>query len=335
MRANPLICVFLACSLCLQLVCHADPQSAENQVSDESPRLNQPRSRLVQGDRSSLDRFWHSLATKHTPVLEPITNDTEDVLVTFGWRGNAQTKGVSVVCREMTRLLETDLWFTTVRMPKIPVFYSFFPRLAGGTEQPCADPLNPYRFFVPPEVAAAVPADLQAAQSQWRNRSMLLFGENPAVFADFVAKDLMSWVRKKWRSSTDPRHTIVCGYSRGGLAAAYVAWKHPEVFGNVLAQSGAFWRGNEGGIDDPEWLTKQFQDSPRQRLRFYIEVGSEETGKTPAGPIFIEANRRLYQTLKTKGYDVDYVEVSRGRHDPINWRFQLGEGIRFLAARTP
>src|SRR5262249_25008417 len=159
--------------------------------------------------------------------------------------------------------------------------------------------------------------------------------DNHAVFADFVAKDLMSWVRKKWRISTDPRHTIVCGYSRGGLAAAYVAWKHPEVFGNILAQSGAFWRGNEGGMDDPEWLTKQFKNLPRQNLRFYIEVGSEETRKTPAGPIFIEVNQRLYQTLKAKGYDVNYVEVSGGRHDPINWRFQLPEGMMFLAGRNP
>jgi enterochelin esterase family protein len=391
---------------------------------------------LIQGDQSSLGQFWQLLATEHTPILEPIANDTESVLVTFVWHGDVETKGVSVIGREMTRLLETDLWFTTLSMPKIPVFYSFFPRLAGGTEQRCADPLNPHRFFVPPEVVAAIPADLQAAHSQWRNMSMLLFGENPAarwteekpsvpkgrvemfrmeekgherarrlwvytppnydreeggpywllicfdgvsylseipvptilnnllagntiwptvavlvdnggaresaedldnhaVFADFLAKDLMTWVHKRWRISTDPSHTIVCGYSRGGLAAAYAAWKHPEVFGNVLAQSGAFWRGNEGGIVDPEWLTKQFKDSPRQRLRFYVEAGSEETGKTPAGPIFIEANRRFCQTLKAKGYDVDYVEVSGGRHDPINWRFQVAQGIRFLAAKMP
>src|SRR5262249_31635311 len=56
--------------------------------------------------------------------------------------------------------------------------------------------------------------------------------------------------------------------------------------------------------------------------------------KTPAGPIFIEANRRLSQTLKTKGYDVRYVEVNGGRHDPINWRFQLAEGLMFLAGKS-
>jgi enterochelin esterase family protein len=146
---------------------------------------------------------------------------------------------------------------------------------------------------------------------------------------------MVPWIHKKWHISIDPADTIVCSYSRGGLGAAYVAWKHPEVFGNVLAQSGAFWRGNEGGIDEAEWLTKEIKNSPRQNLRFYVEVGSQETGTTPAGPIFIEANRRLSQALKTKGYDVRYVEVSGGRHDPINWRFQLAEGVIFLAGKRP
>src|ERR1043166_1510425 len=143
LKANPSSCLLLACSLHLQFLCQAGRQSTASQVDDESPRLNQLRSRLVQGDGSSLDRFWQLLATEHTPILEPITNDKENVLVTFVWHGNAETKGVSVVGREMTRLLETDLWFTTLRMPKIPVFYSFFPRLAGGGEQRSADPLNP------------------------------------------------------------------------------------------------------------------------------------------------------------------------------------------------
>jgi enterochelin esterase family protein len=78
-------------------------------------------------------------------------------------------------------MLETDLWFTTLRMPKVPIFYSFFPTLAEGSEARSADPLNPHRFVMPPEAEAVIPADLQAAHSQWRNMSMLLFRESPAA----------------------------------------------------------------------------------------------------------------------------------------------------------
>ena len=71
----------------------------------------------------------------------------------------------------------------------------------------------------------------------------------------------------------------------------------------------------------------------RLNLRFYVEVGSQETGKTPGGPIFIEANRRLRQALEDKEYNVRYVEVSGARHDPLHWRFQLADGLLYLAGK--
>src|SRR3954451_20479257 len=90
--------------------------------------------------------------------------------------------------------------------------------------------------------------------------------DNHAAFADFIGTRLITWVRQNFRGSTDPGQTIICGYSRGGSGAAYVAWKHPEVFGNVLAQSGSFWHGNEGATAEPEWLTEQFKSSPKANL---------------------------------------------------------------------
>jgi enterochelin esterase-like enzyme len=48
--------------------------------------------------------------------------------------------------------------------------------------------------------------------------------DNHAAFADFLAKELLPWIQQKWRVSTEPKDTIVCGYSRGGLGAAYAAW---------------------------------------------------------------------------------------------------------------
>jgi enterochelin esterase family protein len=159
--------------------------------------------------------------------------------------------------------------------------------------------------------------------------------DNHAAFADFMSGEIMPWIRQNWLISTKAAHTMLCGYSRGGLGATYVAWKHPEMFGNVLAQSGAFWRGNEGGTSDPEWLTQQISNSPKANLRFYIEVGAEETRKTPAGPIFIEANRRLHHVLEAKGYNLRYVEVIGARHDPVHWRFQLPDGLMFLEGKHP
>jgi enterochelin esterase-like enzyme len=157
---------------------------------------------------------------------------------------------------------------------------------------------------------------------------------NHQAFADFMGKGLLPWVRENFRGvTTEAEKTTLCGYSAGGLAAAYVAWRRSDLFGNVLSQSGAFWRGNEGGTDELEWLTHQFQSSPKLKLRFYLEVGALETGKTAGGPVFIEATRRLRQVLEARGYDVRYLEVAGARHESVHWRAQLADGIIYLSGK--
>ena len=59
-----------------------------------------------------------------------------------------------------------------------------------------------------------------------------------APFADFLAQELVSWVRAKYRIGEQPTQVVLASSSDGGLCAAYTAWKHPKVFGNVLSQSG-------------------------------------------------------------------------------------------------
>lgn len=126
----------------------------------------------------------------------------------------------------------------------------------------------------------------------------------------------------------------MCGYSAGGLAAAYVAFRYPNLFGNVLSQSGAFWRGNEGGTEQLEWLTAQYKNAPKMNLRFYLEVGANETGKTAGGPVFIETNRRLRDVLRAKGSEVKYLEVPNAGHNAEHWRAQLADGIIYLMGRS-
>ncbi len=156
---------------------------------------------------------------------------------------------------------------------------------------------------------------------------------NHQKFADFVARDLMPWVRQRFRVTTDARHTILCGYSAGGLAAAYVAFKSPQFFGNVLVQSGAFWRGNEGSSTPAEWLTEQYQQAAKQSLRFYLEVGGGEKQRNASGFSMIETSRHLRDVLKAKGYEVQYVEVPNALHNAEHWRAQLADGLIYLLGR--
>jgi enterochelin esterase family protein len=157
---------------------------------------------------------------------------------------------------------------------------------------------------------------------------------NRARFAGFLGDELVPWVRSRWTVTRDPRRAIVAGSSAGGLAAAYAAWKRPDLFGNVLSQSGAFWRGNEGSNDPPyEWLTSQYAAAPKRDTRFVLEVGALESQGALGGaaPSILEANRRLRDALRKKGYDVTYTEVPDGRHTQESWQRGLPAAIAALA----
>jgi enterochelin esterase family protein len=157
---------------------------------------------------------------------------------------------------------------------------------------------------------------------------------NAKRMADFLSRQLVPWVRKGWRVTSDPSRVLATGSSAGGLAAAYVALVHPELFGNVWSQSGAFWRGAEASNSAPyEWLTAQVAAWPRKPVRFVLDVGALEDHATlgGSGPNFLQANRRFRDALRAKGYDLTYTEVPGGNHAPQWWAPRLGEGIVLLS----
>src|SRR5262249_44110430 len=94
-------------------------------------------------------------------------------------------------------------------------------------------------------------------------------------FQAFIASELMPWIGKRYRISKDPRLTTLVGGSFGGLAATYTAFVHPEVFGNVLSQSGSFW-WSPTYLSDPApspnagWMVKRVAEASRKPIRFYL-----------------------------------------------------------------
>jgi enterochelin esterase family protein len=144
-------------------------------------------------------------------------------------------------------------------------------------------------------------------------------------FQAFIASELMPWIHKHYRISKDPKLNIVLGSSFGGLAATYTAFIHPEIFGNVLSQSGSFW-WSPTYLTDPApspnagWMVKQVAESPRKSIRFYITAGSWES----AG--MLSANRIMHSVLLGKGNKVQYTEVANG-HNYANFQQTLPDGL--------
>jgi enterochelin esterase family protein len=195
--------------------------------------------------------------------------------------------------------------------------------------------------------AGKIPPTVAVFVENLPGRRLVDLVANPE-FADFTAQELMPWVRSHYQVTNDPKQTVVTGYSAGGLGAPYVALRHPEVFGNVLSQSGAFWwsfehnggvcgsrcpnSGGTGGENSKDattegnFLVREFLASPKLPLRFYLAAGTFEIDRRGGGGDILESTRHLRDVLLAKGYDVSY-EQFVGGHDGLSWRGVLAEGL--------
>lgn len=172
-------------------------------------------------------------------------------------------------------------------------------------------------------------------------------------FPEFLARELIPWLRQKYHVTSDPGQTIVAGASIGGLAASFAALKHPELFGNVLSHSGSYWfkpgivdkfQKIEAGeiVEDDfaefETLVKEYVRSPRLPLRFYLEAGwledlySYEPSPWKGEISLLASNRHFRDVLQARGYFVHYQEYNGGHHE-ANWRGSVADGLIILIGR--
>jgi enterochelin esterase family protein len=105
----------------------------------------------------------------------------------------------------------------------------------------------------------------------------------------------------------------VLGASLGGLMSIYTGLRMPEVFGNVLSQSGVFeFEGRDFAAVD------LIRHSHGRNIKIWMDVGKLEW--------LLEDNRRMQPLLRDKGYQVIYREFSGG-HNYTSWRDDIWRGL--------
>ena len=124
------------------------------------------------------------------------------------------------------------------------------------------------------------------------------------AYASFLARELVPWMRERYRAGAAPASTVVSGASLGGLAASFAAFQHPDVFGNVVSQSGSYW-WTPAQDAAPEWLTRRFAAESPKAVRVSMSVGAMEI------PEQLETNRRFRDALAAQGLRRQLLGVQR------------------------
>ena len=92
-----------------------------------SPRLVELQRQIEAGHAGALDTFWREVEERGAPLIEPIEDDDQNMLVTFLWRAGEEVRNVVVVGgiagirfgeNQMEHVPNTDLWCRTYRARK-------------------------------------------------------------------------------------------------------------------------------------------------------------------------------------------------------------------------
>ena len=144
-------------------------------------------------------------------------------------------------------------------------------------------------------------------------------------YVDFFAKELIPYIDANYSTMDDPSKRLVSGASFGGLISIYIAFKHPEIFGNVASQSGYLSRKEN-------WMTKQIEKGSKKKIRFYLDCGTFETNVGLVFGNFTEGNRRMREALERRGYDFVYQEFHEG-HNWGNWSQRISDILKTFHGR--
>ncbi len=126
----------------------------------------------------------------------------------------------------------------------------------------------------------------------------------------FVTEELVPFIDQNYRTLTEPNERAVMGSSRGGLAAADLAYSHPEVFGNAAALSPA---------TRPTNFNEMIASNPPKPVRFFLVVGHYDVRWRKDG-------LALRDALTEAGYDFAYLEIPEG-HSIDAWRARVDDVV--------
>lgn len=136
---------------------------------------------------------------------------------------------------------------------------------------------------------------------------------------DFLLRRVLSLAREELPLVDErraPGAHAVLGSSFGGLMALFAGLRAPEVFGRVLAQSGAF------AVDGRDFVVFDLaRQTPRRPLDVWMDCGRFE--------VLLEGNQRMAPLLASSGHRVEYREYNGGHNYPA-WRDDVWRGLQWL-----
>jgi enterochelin esterase family protein len=146
--------------------------------------------------------------------------------------------------------------------------------------------------------------------------------------ARFLADDLLPALATRFPLRDERTARGIMGASLGAVAALHAASRYPNLYGQLLLQSGSFAFSDPGhhrkepAFDPVARFVNGYRGKPFALAeKIYLSCGIYES--------LIYENRSLVPLLQTQGMQVRY-EEARDAHNWENWRDRLRQGLSWL-----
>lgn len=142
-------------------------------------------------------------------------------------------------------------------------------------------------------------------------------------FGQFFVETLKPAIDASCRTLPGPKHTVVMGSSLGGVAAFYLGWRWPQVFGKAACMSSTFgWR------DD---LLSRVRQEPKVDTQFYLDSGWPSDN--------YEVTRNLVALMLYRGFqegrDFTYFAFPEALHNEQSWAMRAHIPFQLFFGRRP
>ena len=124
-------------------------------------------------------------------------------------------------------------------------------------------------------------------------------------YAEFLEKEILPAVAKKYNLTTKPEQRAICGLSSGGICAFTVAWERPDLFRKVLSHIGSF-ANIRGGHVYPALIRKE----EIRPLRVYLQDGKNDLDNAHGN--WWLGNQQMHRALEYRKYQHMWVPTEGG-----------------------
>jgi predicted alpha/beta superfamily hydrolase len=143
-----------------------------------------------------------------------------------------------------------------------------------------------------------------------------------AAYGEFLAGTIKPAIERTYRVRSSATETVVMGSSLGGVVSLFLAWQHPDLFGNAACMSSTF-----GYQDD---LFERIARDTARPIRIYLDSGWPRDN--------FDATNAMRDLLVHRGYKlgVDLLQFSfpEGLHNEGSWAGRIHVPFQFFFGRA-